>query len=164
VAGVNCLTHIVSPPAGSEPTTLIGVIQIEATNVPEGLWTPLDLNEDRFKFTGELRVFKERTPTGLVFDSPRVYPTSFPRSLVQFGSLQEAEAIMENHRERTCSWLHNHTVLPEVVTRQVGEFLCPPPVFFFEEGDLCLGMDWSRGNCEDQMCRSCIIARRRLQD
>ncbi len=42
----------------------------------------------------------------------------------------------------------------------VGRFLCPPPVLFFEEGDIQLDIDWknvARGCC---FANSSIIARR----
>lgn len=141
---------------------LTGVIKMEVHRPPKGLFLQ-DHDDNPVRFSGELRVFDKRTPTGLLLDSHRDSSMAmFRHSHVTFENLQEAEELVQHHRQVTCSWLHNHTILPLGVTRLVGEFLCPSPVFFFEEGDLCLDFGWSEGVPDTvKPCHSCVVARRR---
>jgi hypothetical protein len=83
---------------------------------------------------------------------------TYSSSQVEFNDIQEARTVLQHHRENACSWLHHHTVLPMNVATLVGEFLCPPPVFFFEEGDLCLDIEWDTHVLNS--FQTCIIARR----
>ena len=130
-----------------------GIISITVIQPPDGLVTH-NSDGERIDFQGEIRIFKQKTPTGLSLGG---------ESFVVFENLEEAENLMENYRSTTCSWLHNHTGLPAEVTRLIGEFRCPPPVFFFEEGDLCLDFNWSNHMYinPELHCVSSVIARRR---
>lgn len=136
-----------------------GVIKVEAIEYSKDLLEK-DNRGNPVTFEGELRIIKEKTPSGVLLDSQRLENSLETwRGHVAFNGVEEATAIVENHRRNTCSWLHNHTVLPEGVARLVGEYRCPPPILFFEEGDLCLDMEWTDGLPSNTSC-SCIIARR----
>jgi len=137
-----------------------GSVKIEVTKVCNCLFKQ-DADGDPIKFMGNMRIFKESIPSGLEADC---YSIGIGNSHVRLSDrvmeLEEAKAAMERHRKKTCSWLYNHTLLPLGVTRLDGEFLCPPPVFLFEEGDLCLDMTWN-GGIPTSMCKTCIVARKR---
>ena len=115
--------------------------------------------EGKREFTGEMRFFREKTGTGFI----REYLDNFediPVSVYKFNSVEEAEALNKAHYEKTCSWLHKHTMLSKAVTTKVGEFLCPPPVFFFEPGDICIDVDW-HSTLFGPSSNTCLIVRRR---
>lgn len=71
-----------------------------------------------------------------------VWDETIYSSLVRFRNAEEAESLNTSHYRRTCSWLHKHTILDEASSVHVGRFLCPPPVLFFEEGDIQLDINW----------------------
>lgn len=151
-------------------TTLpTGVIKIEVTDRPYGLCmnNGYDLRNlapalRHMTPLGELRIFREKVGAGITNQIPGgAWDDTIYSSLVPFRSSEEAETLNASHYGRTCSWLHNHTILDEASSAHVGRFLCPPPVLFFEEGDIQLDIDWKKvapGCCN---ANSSIIARRR---
>lgn len=147
----------------AQPT---GVIKIEVTDRPDGLCQNdgYDFREDSYATVlgGELRIFRKKVGAGITKQVPRDYwnDEETPQTIVDFRGTEEAEALNRDHYERTCSWLHRHTILDDASAAHVGRFLCPPPILFFEEGDIQLDINWKRAAARCMM-NSCIIARRR---
>ncbi len=152
-----------------EPMLPTGVVKIEVTHSPYGLC----MNDGRdlrdlapalrhMAPVGELRIFREKVGAGITNQIPGgAWDETLYWSLVHFENTEEAEDLNRTHYERTCSWLHKYTALDKASSVHVGRFLCPPPVLFFEEGDIQLDIDWKKvapGCCN---VNSCIIARRR---
>ena len=118
--------------------------------------------------TGELKVFCQRDASFLSSGShakPQI-PTTRQRRM------ELAKEVMANFEKKRCLWMHGHTNLPESIIRRIGQYACPPPVFYFEEDDLVLDLDWTEsvlrmGSLSGEegtgnvMSASCIIARRR---
>jgi hypothetical protein len=86
-----------------------------------------------------------------------------PRWEVQFDSIEEARRIQRNYfHSNQHSWIHNHLNLPESVGSLIAQFVVPPPLFFFEPGDLWLHMRWDENDlyAEDDGLETIILARR----
>lgn len=145
-------------------TTLpTGVIKIEVTESPYGLCKNdgYFLEKD-FIPDGEIRIFSEKVGAGITNQIPGgAWNDEIYQSLVPFRNSEEAEALNRAHYEQTCSWLHKYTTLDKASSVHVGRFLCPPPVLFFEEGDIQLDIDWKTVAPMCCYANSCIIARRR---
>lgn len=142
-----------------KPSKSTGVIKIIVSKPPDGLQLFQSSLKETCKFRGELRIFDKKTAAGYL-EEPDKWSDGWPVSAIKFDNVNAALELLSKHYEQTCSWLHVHTILPKEVTSVVGEFLCPPPVFFFERGDVCIDMDWTCG-LNNEMANTCIIARRR---
>ena len=151
-------------------TTLpTGVIKIDVTDCPYGSCTydGFDLRNlapalRNMAPNGEIRIFREKVGAGITNQIPGgAWDETIYESLVPFRNTEEAETLNRVHYEQTCSWLHRHTILDEATAVHVGRFLCPPPVLFFQEGDIQLDIDWKRVAPSCCLANSSIIARRR---
>lgn len=84
---------------------------------------------------GIVRCFTERVAVSLL--SSAHYHEQVPRKLQSFKNIHEAEELNRRYYFNTgASWLCSHMSLPSDITLMVRRFVCPPPVFFFEKGDL----------------------------
>jgi hypothetical protein len=152
-----------------DATLPTGVINIEVTDRPYGLCVNdgYDLRNlapalKHMAPFGELRIFREKVGAGITNQIPGgAWDNNTYNSLVPFRNSEEAETLNTSHYRRTCSWLHRHTILDEASSVHVGRFLCPPPVLFFEEGDIQLDINWKRVAPGCYNACSSIIARRR---
>lgn len=147
----------VTTPKRTKPT---GVIKICATNPPEGVSVYNMFLKEKCAFPGELRIFEKRTAAGYMKERGGYNSDEIQESEIKFDSVQSAENLLRRHYEKTCCYLHAHTILTPEVCTKVGEYLCPLPVLFFERGDICIDMDWTSG-LERTMTGTCLIARRR---
>jgi hypothetical protein len=111
--------------ATSVPTSA-SVLNVRSMQFPGG---------SRFA-TGEIRMIRHRTAALLC---PETDPGTSPTV-----TIEEAEQMMQNYQHNKCLWMQRHTNLPAGVVHRIGEFVSPPPVFFLEEGDLVLDMDWGK--------------------
>ncbi len=146
-----------------DSTLPTGVIKIEVTESPYGLCKNdgYNLKKDLIP-NGEIRIFSEKVGAGITNQIPGgAWDDEIYQSLVPFRNSEEAEALNRAHYEQTCSWLHKYTTLDKASSVHVGRFLSPPPVLFFEEGDIQLDIDWKRVAPGCYNAYSCIIARRR---
>ena len=78
---------------------------------------------------------------------------------VQFKSVDEAEETLEYYTDVDNSWLSKYINLPKDVLSVIHQFICPPPVFFFEKGDLWVEVDW---NFRKGDLNSIFVARKRV--
>jgi len=76
----------------------------------------------------------------------------------QFCSVKDAEKEYKKYMDVDNSWLSRHIDLPKDVLSVIHQFICPPPVFFFEEGDLWIEVDW---NFRQGDLNSIFVARKR---
>jgi len=73
---------------------------------------------------------------------------------------KEAEILLAQYHDASSSWLCRHDIsLPTDVAFKIRQFVCPPPVLFLEEGDLCLSIKDADG-CSGWV----IFARRKEQN
>lgn len=146
-------------------TLLTGVITIKVTQPPDGTTTKRYYKpEDEAENWGEMRIFRERVGASIIDQVPRgSWSDQIPEAVHDFSSTQQAEDLNKAHFAKTCSWLHKHTVLDTAAAFQVGRFVCPPPVFFFEPGDIELDIGWNSVVGSGHNCSTCVIARRRAQ-
>ena len=155
-------THLLGNYYPGNTTTSTGVIKVEVTDPPDGLCKN-DVSS-RFQkdhvLDGELRIFREKVGAGITDQEPLdTWTERDAATIVTFNATEEAEALNRAHYEKTCSWLHKHTILDEASARHIGEFTCPPPVLFFMEGDIQIDINWKRIAPCCCMTNSCIIAR-----
>lgn len=151
----------------TQPT---GVIKIEVTNLPNEMFLFYRNNGHDYQRmdkarNGEIRVFREKVGAGIM-DQKLLHPwdDSVPTSIVSFRNNEEAEELNRLHYEKTCSWLHRHTILDEESAKHIGRFVSPAPVLFFEKGDIQIDINWKRAAPGCYAASSCIIARRRTND
>ena len=85
--------------------------------------------------TGEVRVIAKRTAAFLRWEHLAGDRFDIP-------SLELAKQRMEQYNSNRCLWMHRHTNLRVEVIKRIGDFVSPPPVFYLEEGDLVLDLDW----------------------
>mmetsp|Transcript_7100 Transcript_7100/g.21202 ORF Transcript_7100/g.21202 Transcript_7100/m.21202 type:complete len:195 (-) Transcript_7100:40-624(-) len=111
---------------------------------------------------GQLRVVMERTavryrPDAKVLNRVRQQP-------ITFHSNRDADKILAQYTNSIASWLSENLGLPDLVASYICEFWCtrPPPLFFFEEGDLCLTTVWPRKGYMYDDVATMFVARRRL--
>jgi len=150
-----------------DTTTPTGIIKIKVTDPPYGLCKNNGYRSiGNFVLHGELRVFRQKVGAGITSQVPfGMYRNDqIPRSIVPFSSTEEAEALNKAHYQSTCSWLHKYTILDEASALHVGRFLCPPPIFFFQEGDIQIDIDWKDVATCCCCTKSCIVARRVCRD
>uniref|UniRef100_A0A7S2LFC1 Uncharacterized protein n=1 Tax=Leptocylindrus danicus TaxID=163516 RepID=A0A7S2LFC1_9STRA len=82
---------------------------------------------------GIVRCFTERVAVSLLGSTDY----QVPRKLQSFKNVHEAEELNRRYYFHTgASWLCSHMALPSDIALMVRRFVCPPPVFFFEKGDL----------------------------
>lgn len=144
---------------GSDRTTSSSWIH-RSTNV---LFVRGKANSNDGEGPGEMRVIQQRTAAFLQSE-PNVGMRNSP------AALELAAQKMEAHDRDRFLWMHRHTSLPVEVIQRIGDFVSPPPVFYLEEGDLVLDMDWRAAliripgfdnHSSDLMSHSTIVARPR---
>ena len=84
---------------------------------------------------GPLCIRKNQSKECLSNNSSRYENTSF-------RSVKEAQIKLKDYMNVETSWMSNHLNLPKDVLSVIRQFICPPPVFFFEKGDLWIEVDW----------------------
>lgn len=145
-----------------QPSQPTGVIKIQA-QPPEGLCTNdgrRAWSEKEIVHEGELRIFREKVGAAIANQFPR-RPSMPPLREVFFNSTEDAEELNKEHSAKTCSWLHKYTMLDESACSKIGEFVCPPPVLFFMEGDIQIDINWRNIAPQCHSANSYVIARRR---
>lgn len=110
---------------------------------------------------GQMRMVVERTavryrPDAKVAHRGRQRP-------ITFHSDRGADKILADYTGSITSWLSGNLGLPDLVAFHICEYWCsrPPPVFFFEEGDLCLTTMWPRKGYMFDDVATMLVARRR---
>ena len=76
----------------------------------------------------------------------------------QIVSAFEAEKKLREYMDVDNSWLSKYINLPKDVVSVIHQFVCPPPIFFLEEGDLWIEVDWNF--CKGDL-NSIFVARKR---
>lgn len=80
---------------------------------------------------------------------------------IEFQSNEEAEKLLQIYTEgERIMWLENHFDVPEKITKIIHTYLSekPPPVFFFEENDILLSIEWENSQGAPSLS-GCFVAR-----
>lgn len=124
--------------------------------------TLMNSQSDLSALRGQIRVVMERTPVRYRPDAKVVHRVR--QRPITFHNNKDADKILAEHTSSITSWLSANLGLPDLVSSYICDYWCtrPPPLFFFEEGDLCLTTMWPRKGYMYDDVATMLVARRRL--
>lgn len=110
---------------------------------------------------GQMRVVLKRTAVRYRPDAKVVHRVK--QRPITFNNNTHAEQILAEFTNSIMSWLSANLGIPDLAASHICEYWStrPPPLFFFEEGDLCLTTMWPRKGYMYDDVATMIVARRR---
>merc|ERR1711865_99580 len=88
-----------------------------------------------------LTVVKDTIAVGLAFDK-FPYSTFYPKFKgLKPKNLKDANNMLAKYEDGSNSWVCKHLGFHPSIAFHVRQFIAPPPVFFFEKGDVFLDIE-----------------------